>query len=212
MKSIFTKITLVLLAGTTLFSCSVEKRYHSGGWNIGLRKEANTLAVIPVKKQKAGKLEQLPKQEGNSIVAKLGDLPKADCEELVVTETERELTEGVALAKKKKEISLGAMTPHAGSRGLSYEEKPHSAILKQAKLTPPDQKEGQQKGSGWGIASFVCGLLGLFFLPILFGPLAIIFGFLGINKPLKGLAISGLAMGFISVIIMFLLIGILLAV
>ena len=67
-------------------------------------------------------------------------------------------------------------------------------------------------GSGWGIASLVCGILGLLFLPILFGPLAIIFGALGLNKPLKGLAISGMVLGFISLVVIFLLVGLLLAV
>lgn len=52
MKRGFTQFSLMLVASITLFSCSVEKRYHSSGWNISLRKGGSDVAVAPVKKQK----------------------------------------------------------------------------------------------------------------------------------------------------------------
>jgi hypothetical protein len=76
MKSIFTKITLVLLAGTTLFSCSVEKRYHSGGWNIGLRKggtnesKKESSRYAAVKSAKATQTPQAQSAESSIVTAK----------------------------------------------------------------------------------------------------------------------------------------------
>ena len=67
-------------------------------------------------------------------------------------------------------------------------------------------------GSGWGIASLACGIVGLFGGALILGPLAIIFGALGIKKNLKGLAIAGLVLGIIELLIIGLLIGVILAV
>jgi len=60
-----------------------------------------------------------------------------------------------------------------------------------------------------GIAGFFLGLLGFtfWFVPY-WGPilcvLGIIFGAIGINKPKKGLAIAGLAMGLVGIIVIIL--------
>jgi hypothetical protein len=60
---------------------------------------------------------------------------------------------------------------------------------------------------GWGIAAFVCGILGWIVFPALFITLSIIFGILGINKKLKGLAIAGLVLGLIALLVMGVLLG-----
>jgi hypothetical protein len=60
---------------------------------------------------------------------------------------------------------------------------------------------------GWGIAAFVCGVLGWVVFPALFITLSIIFGILGINKKLKGLAIAGLVLGLIALLVMGVLLG-----
>lgn len=78
--------------------------------------------------------------------------------------------------------------------------------LKKALKKPIAKKQkssGFETGqtSGWGIASFVLGLLSVFVLPLLLGPLAIVFGALGLNKPMKGLAIAGLVLGIITTLI-----------
>ena len=67
-------------------------------------------------------------------------------------------------------------------------------------------------GGGWGIAAIACGFVGLFFAPLLLGPLAIIFGAIGLKKDLKGLAIAGLILGIVELLIIGLLIGLILAV
>jgi hypothetical protein len=66
-------------------------------------------------------------------------------------------------------------------------------------------------GGGWGIAAIACGFVGLFVAPLLLGPLAIIFGAIGLKKNLKGLAIAGLILGILELLIIGLLIGVILA-
>ena len=58
-------------------------------------------------------------------------------------------------------------------------------------------------GPGMGIAALCCGILGFLFLPsaILLGPLAIIFGVLGLRNDGRGMAITGIVLGILQVIL-----------
>ena len=56
-------------------------------------------------------------------------------------------------------------------------------------------------GPGMGIAALCCGILGFFFLPFLLGPLAIIFGALGLKNSGRGMAIAGFVLGIIQVLL-----------
>lgn len=74
----------------------------------------------------------------------------------------------------------------------------------------PPQPE-PQKGNGFGIASLVCGIVGLFLFSIVLGPLAIIFGGVALNRreKTKGLGIAGLVLGIIVVAIGIILLAVL---
>ena len=50
-------------------------------------------------------------------------------------------------------------------------------------------------GPGLGIAALCCGILGIFFMGWLLGPLAIVFGALGMKNDGRGMAIAGLVLG-----------------
>jgi len=50
-------------------------------------------------------------------------------------------------------------------------------------------------GPGFGIAALCCGILGIFFMGYLLGPLAIVFGALGLQNDGRGMAITGLVLG-----------------
>ena len=68
-----------------------------------------------------------------------------------------------------------------------------------------------QQGNGLAIAGFVCGLVGLLFFSVILGPLAIIFGGVGISRanrgaPHKGLAIAAVVLGIIDLILFVVLI------
>jgi hypothetical protein len=49
-------------------------------------------------------------------------------------------------------------------------------------------------GNGLAIAGLVCGLVGLLFLPIVLGPLAIIFGGIGLSRADRGAGHKGMSM------------------
>ena len=61
-------------------------------------------------------------------------------------------------------------------------------------------------GNGFSIASLVLGILGLFRYGLLFGPLAIIFGIIGLNREGRGMALAGLILGIIDIILWLVLI------
>ncbi len=56
-------------------------------------------------------------------------------------------------------------------------------------------------GNGFSIAALVIGILGLFVLGWLFGPLAIIFGAIGMSRGGRGMAIAGLILGILDLIL-----------
>lgn len=57
--------------------------------------------------------------------------------------------------------------------------------------------------TGYGVGALVCGIIGLFFLQFIFGPIAIVLGFISISKDEKnqGLGIAGLVLGIIDIAI-----------
>ncbi|MBB3676201.1 DUF4190 domain-containing protein [Modestobacter versicolor] len=60
--------------------------------------------------------------------------------------------------------------------------------------------------NGLAIAGLVCGLVGLLFLPVILGPLAVIFGAVALNKAkqgagLRGMAISAIVLGIVDIAI-----------
>jgi hypothetical protein len=68
------------------------------------------------------------------------------------------------------------------------------------KMQHDNGKAETAAGAGFGIAALCCGVVGFFVAGIPLGVLAIVFGVIGINKRLKGLAIAGVALGFIDII------------
>ncbi|WP_409329591.1 DUF4190 domain-containing protein [Trujillonella humicola] len=64
----------------------------------------------------------------------------------------------------------------------------------------------RQQGNGLAIAGFVCGLVGLLFFSVILGPLAIVFGGIGLNRaqrgaPHKGLSIAAIVLGVVDLIL-----------
>ncbi len=100
----------------------------------------------------------------------------------------------------EKEIPAVVVETHK-----SFIERKVPAFLSHL-LPAPDhaKKESATDKIGWeGIASLVCGVIGLFIVPILFSTAAVVFGFMGLNgKKHKntGLAIAGLILGGVGVI------------
>ena len=71
----------------------------------------------------------------------------------------------------------------------------------------------EQRGNGLAIAGFVCGIVGLLVVQYILGPLAIIFGSIGIRRgnrgaAYRGLAIAGLVLGVLDLAVLALLIAV----
>lgn len=92
----------------------------------------------------------------------------------------------------------------------SQKETP-SKVDNGAEKASPKKTKGDGGGKGFAIAGFVASILGLFILPIIFIPAAIIFSALGLKSDLKGLAIAGLVIGIIGLLLWIILIAFILS-
>src|SRR3954469_221146 len=71
---------------------------------------------------------------------------------------------------------------------------------------PQAAPQAGTRSNGLAIASLVCGIVGLLVFSIILGPLAIIFGAIGLNQANRGashrtMAIWGLALGVVDVVL-----------
>lgn len=69
-----------------------------------------------------------------------------------------------------------------------------------------------RQSNGLAIASLVCGIIGCLFFGIILGPLAVIFGAVGLSRANrgasgKGMAIAGLILGVIATVVAIVLIA-----
>ncbi|MET9452328.1 DUF4190 domain-containing protein [Streptomyces cinerochromogenes] len=56
--------------------------------------------------------------------------------------------------------------------------------------------------SGLAIAGLVCGIVGIFFLPIVLGPLAIVFGAMALRQNGSVMAKWGIGLGVVDIVLM----------
>jgi hypothetical protein len=96
------------------------------------------------------------------------------------------------------------MTSAAVRRGSREEDvMTHSAGY----TGPQGNTQSSNVGNGLAIAGLVCGLVGLLFLPIVLGPLAIIFGGIGLSRANrgaghKGMSIAAIVLGIADLVVM----------
>ena len=69
-----------------------------------------------------------------------------------------------------------------------------------------------QQSNGLAIAGLVCGLVGLLFFSVILGPLAIIFGGVGLSRanrgaPHKGMSIAAIVLGIIDLVLFVILLA-----
>lgn len=62
-------------------------------------------------------------------------------------------------------------------------------------------------GKGMSIAALVCGIVGLFYGGLILGPLAIVFGAIGMKRDGRGMAIAGLACGIVATLLSILILA-----
>lgn len=199
MTKAFTKITMLLIAGTIMVSCSVQRSSIArGDAGIGIGSGLVNNNKIKKPESKAEMESVLAEETAKSILLESNVLPAKEGVSDATPFIERQIKNSSPILKAIKKYQVISVSKTAIQPAVKSEKKSPSKTM--------------SDGGGWGIASLACGVLGLLFLPILFGPLAIIFGALGLKKKLKGLAIAGMTLGIISLVVIFLIIGVLLAV
>ncbi len=123
---------------------------------------------------------------------------------------------GLALAAAAPAPILAESAPALSRKELRKHVRTQYKKLKAtgAWLLQPEAAT-QTRTDGLAIASLICGIVGLFFLGILLGPLAIIFGAISLNKMAKnpgmysgkGMAIAGLVIGVVATLLSIILIA-----
>jgi len=58
-------------------------------------------------------------------------------------------------------------------------------------------KKDRKRAGGFGLAAYVCGIIGLFIFPFILSTLAIIFGAIGMSRHQK-FAVAGLVLGMVG--------------
>jgi hypothetical protein len=159
MKRGFTQFSLMLVASITLFSCSVEKRYHSSGWNISLRKGGSDVAVAPVKKQK-------------TTVAKKNEVAKEDAAVAVNVETPAVANTEFSMAKNvetpavvvttEKSNAVQAAVAVQKAESMKVSASAESKVLAEKSVSKATASKSQKhEGSkSWLIALLLCFFLG----------------------------------------------------
>jgi hypothetical protein len=71
---------------------------------------------------------------------------------------------------------------------------------------PQSSQYAPQQSNGLAIAGLVCGLIGLLFFSVVLGPLAIVFGGVGLSRanrgaPHKGMSIAAIVLGIVDLIL-----------
>lgn len=58
-----------------------------------------------------------------------------------------------------------------------------------------------RRGRGWSVAGIVCGVVAIVFIPVLFGPLGILFGFLGRRAGDRGLGTIAMIVSVVGLVV-----------
>lgn len=174
-----THLFTLAVISTLLFSCSQEKYAFRKKINV----DAPAVAIITPKPIVApNEIPAITKSPSLALQQPLSP---------VSPETEH------ALASADPSVVL----PHASRAAISQsptlvQPKIHSAPKQND--TPQKTTDGGGDGSGLAIAGFVCSLLGLLILPIVFSTLGIVFSANGMKSKYRGMAIAGLIMGIVG--------------
>lgn len=192
---------LSLFAILVLSACTVQKRVHRGGYHIAFKKpyksERSTLVQDPSTKASTGEVESTSKLEPSAIQSIL----ETQSPHAAITNTLEE--KNTSVVKKNSDFATA-------SNEFSYEAYQPKVLEPELDDTLPKNNpnpyypyKDQRKMNGFAIAGFVCSLVGLVFIPILFGIFGIVFSAVALGQIKKnkdtmkgrGLAIAGLVIG-----------------
>lgn len=205
-------LLLYAIAGLFLASCSstIERNTTAfgGGWGISENKQ---MFVIPQNEsvkgnslvnEKSNALQSSSTKSIDQNVTKstnvaITDNPESSNVELQIGKTQGPQNQFVSVINKSGSKNADQILK---SIPLQFKNKAEN-IKKNAAF-----QSSSGGGNGFSIASLVLGILGLFRYGLLFGPLAIIFGIIGLNREGRGMALAGLILGIIDIILWLVLI------
>lgn len=210
------QLLMYTIAGLFLASCSstIERNATAfgGGWGMSEKKETSQ-----VKESNDGKNQTTEKDRAEKLTENSVEAPNQNA--LVILNTPR--TSQAETNNKEFSTSNNPTISHVVENGnsvsdASFKEKEVSKKSSKVSKTIANhfkrkiekiKKSASQVGSssgggkGFAITSLVLGILGLFVLGILFGPLAIIFGAIGLNRGEGGMAVAGLILGIVDLLL-----------
>ena len=205
-------LLLYAIAGLFLASCSstIERNTTAfgGGWGISENKQ---MFVIPQNEsvkgnslvnEKSNALQSSSTKSIDQNVTKstnlaITDNPESSNVELQIGKTQGTQNQFVSVINKSGSKNADQILK---SIPLQFKNKAEK-IKKSAAL-----QMSNGVGNGFSIASLVLGILGLFRYGWLLGPLAIIFGIIGLNREGRGMALAGLILGILDIIIWLLIV------
>ena len=68
-------------------------------------------------------------------------------------------------------------------------------------FAPENATPGRPRGRGWSIAGIISGVLAVFIVPILLGPLGVVFGIVGLVRGDRGLGIAAIIVSILGFVI-----------
>ena len=205
-------LLLYAIAGLFLASCSstIERNTTAfgGGWGISENKQ---MFVIPQNEsvkgnslvnEKSNALQSSSTKSIDQNVTKstnvaITDNPESSNVELQIGKTQSPQNQFVSVINKSGSKNADQILK---SIPLQFKNKAEK-IKKSAAL-----QMSNGGGNGFSIASLVLGILGLFRYGWLLGPLAIIFGIIGLNREGRGMALAGIILGILDIIIWLLIV------
>ncbi|MCU0441442.1 MAG: hypothetical protein MUE96_03515 [Bacteroidia bacterium] len=179
---------LILLSLVLLSACS-EKRF-------AFRKK--------VRVDKEEQLAQASKPTKSKVAKQQKEVATASETPILDTATASADYNNPSAALPAEQLSAGPSAP------IENEQiwKEEVAKPKQEKQVEKKQKKSKtQSQNGFAIAGFIFSLVGLFFFPILFCTLGIIFSAIGIKSDYRGLAIAGVILGVVGLVLWLVLVA-----
>ena len=203
---------LYAIAGLFLASCSSTiKRNNTafgGGWGISENKQmfvipqnesvkGNSLVNEKSNALQSSSTKSIDQNATNSTNVATTDNPESSNVELQIGKTQGPRNQFVSVINKS-----GSKNANQILKSIPQQFKNKAENIKKNAAF----QSSSGGGNGFSIASLVLGILGLFRYGLLFGPLAIIFGIIGLNREGRGMALAGLILGIIDIILWLVLI------
>ncbi len=213
---------MMLLAAASLASCTMQKRYHSGGWNVELGLFNKDKQSAPAVKQEtrvaAQQAAPVKEVEAPAAVAVEAVTPAevanvATAQATTATPAIDAFHGTLKTAVKMQRVAAG---PEVIFENATATKDVKNSTSNKSRVFA--KADSNAKTHWAAIVGMISGILGLFIFPFLFGACGIVFSAIALSAIKKspekwkgrGMAITGLITGIVAVVVIFLVIALLL--